>query len=364
MRHALLAWTPLHVVTSLNLIENFLKREDVTLYLYDEFTQAETLYRTLRELRKDIRVVRISYQKMGPNYRSIPRLFFNTNPFTEKFFDHLYFPGDNYFGRLLYAQHHKSGKKFHLHYFEDGMAPYLGVPPMQVNNWVDQLQLDWNKHSLFSGKWESEYLYRPDLVKRPLADQKISLPPLKAGNPALEIIREVFQKAYQIHPQEESEHGLLYFDQPFLHDKTGIDEVSVYQRVKEVADQVGWKAFVKLHPRSPKGKYGPVDYLETDLPWEIYLLFFDTKNLIMTTVNSTAALSPYLLFEEKTPVLFLTEWVYRMYYDQADRHTRQVLDNSRSLLHLVTALYQDRLFVPKDSEDLFEKLVTMDAASC
>ncbi|MCY3063017.1 alpha-2,8-polysialyltransferase family protein [Aerococcus sp. JJEM-2022b] len=357
MKHAIVAWTPLHIINSLNIWKNCLSGEELTLFIYNEFANADLLTDISRKLGQGLEVIKINHQNLGGKLAKISRLYWNKNLIPLDDFDHIYLPGDNYFGRLLYSSLAAKGHDFHLHYYEDGMGIYLGAKPIEIKNANDALQKKLNKHSIFHGQWENCYAYQPNLVQwHDFSGELIKIPVLDQKNPAFPLIKAIFSQAYDEEMSQVTEGSVIYFDQPFKKDGAQIDELTLFNHLKAICDSLNIRIYVKLHPRSEANKYGRVNYLQTTMPWEIFLLFVDHSHLTLAAVNSTAVFSPYLLYQQRMPIIMLAGLVDHAIGKRVDEQTKKILANSLSMAKNFKGIYGPLLQVPENSKQLEDLL--------
>lgn len=353
MTHGFVCWTPLHIINILNIQHHFLNDKQIVIFMYDDFSHHAELTQAIKDRYPHFDVRTIKQAEYGNKVTKISRLFLNNNPYYNEKMDALYLPGDTYFARILYANQKIHNSNLKVNYYEDGMGAYMGAEIVRHMNKLDGLQEKLNRHSLFHADWDSAYVYEPGLLKHSLAAQTVKIPKLTESNPVLSEIRDVFAAAYKINSSVIKKPTILFFDQPFLADGTQIDEVAIYNMLKVIADENDLTLQVKLHPRSPKEKYGPnVQLLETDLPWEIYILFTPIDQMILTGVNTTAAFSPYLLYGRKTLIILLSHYVAATVGNQVDSKTKVIIDNSVNLANRMKPIFGDLLLSPDTKEIL------------
>lgn len=347
MLHGFVCWTPLHIINMLNIQYHFLKGEEVIVFIYDDFSHHAELTQAVRENCPHIKIETIPQEAYGSKPVKLLRLFTNQNPFYQGRLDHLYLPGDTYFARILYANQIGNNPDLAVHYYEDGMGAYMGAEIIKHMNNFDDLQEKYNPKSLFHAKWATAFVYEPLLLQRQLAAQIRQLPKITEENPVFSLIKNIFAIAYDTSTVAITEPTIVYFDQPFQTDGSEIDEVAIYKELAGIAQTADLPIQVKMHPRSSKKKYDEnVNYLETELPWEIYLLFTPVDRLILTGVNTTAAFSPYLLYGRKMPVVLLAHYVQRQAMGQVSPKTHQLIESSVQLVEQMQPIFAELLYTP------------------
>lgn len=358
MKHGFVAWTPLHIINMLNVQKNFIKNDDeIVFFILDNFTNSSKLISDLKMYFPHIEVVIIHPKNYGSRIEKISRLYFNKNPFYNDTLDEIYIPGDIYFGRILFANQYSKNKNLKLNYIEDGLGAYVGVDVVHRRNLNDKVQELINKKSIYHAEWENAFVYEPTLLPKKLANYTKKIPKLDKNNKVYKNIYKLFESTYDEMGTNIKKQSILFFDQPFNDGQTKIDETKVFNDLKTVADELKLDIQIKLHPRSNEWKYGKdVDYLETNMPWEVYLLFNDIEDFILVGINTTAAFSPFLLFNEKIPVILLSEYVSNYYTDHTDSFTHYKISESVQLSKRMKIIFKNLLKIPTNKKELINIL--------
>lgn len=331
MRHGFVVGTPLHIINMLNIQANFLEGQEIVFFMYNDFEKSEELSLAIKKYFPHIEIVLVDLNQMGSKIRKISRLYTNENPFFDGDIDEIYAPSDTYFVRILYANQYKKNKKVGLNYVEDGIGSYIHPAVINTRNFNDIIQSKFNKNSIFNGYWNKSFLYEPDLVNTQLGQKTLKIPKLNLDNKIYNLLMKLFKEVYvNLNTQRISETKILFFDQPFGHDRIAVDDMSIFKELKEVSNYLNIPLQVKMHPRSNVSKYYNyhIDFLETSLPWEIYILFNDISNYILVGINTTASLSPYLMFGKEIPVILLIKVVSKYYTDHTDNFSSESVRNS------------------------------------
>lgn len=351
--NAFIAWTPLHVINILNTVVNYFPNEQNDLYLYDEFSGAEALYPLLQETHLFHHVHLIPHQKIGGTIEKVGSLLLNRQKFVSPvIYDHLFIQGENYFAKLLYGQICKKNPDVKLHYIEDGLGAYVGSPVIRQDNRGNQLIKRLNRHAIFHATIESYYVYEPDLVTVKERGEYVSLSKLMDGNPALNIIKQVFSLSAQ---ESVLQDCVIYFDQPFMADGFSIDEAELMEDLQRIIPND--TLLVKYHPRSKKDKYGAVRALETNLPWELYCLNQTMENVSFLSIATTAAFTPYLMFGMDLPVIMLAEYYLDLNKrNNGNQRTITMLENVHSFSKVFEEQTGATIYMPKSMAELEEVL--------
>ncbi|MCZ0717304.1 polysialyltransferase family glycosyltransferase [Aerococcus kribbianus] len=331
MKHAFIAWTPLHLINALNIIVNKFDKQETTIFCYDDFSFAPKLIGSLKLEFPEIKVITINNNLFTNKLKKIWHLY---KPFKNNHFDcydHLYIPGDNYFARVLYLQQKHYNSSLQLHYYEDGIGAYIGADILRLENKNDKWQKYYVKNSIFHAKWGKGYYYKPSLVAETFCSELQEIPSFTEENPAYAGIMRLFKRAYQENYNDSDEMELIYFDQPFLNDNVAIDEVKVFQQLNTLCQSQQMNLKVKCHPRSDANKYGQAQLVETNLPWEIFVQLVDIEKLVIFSVNSTAGLSPLIMSGQEGRVIYLPKYIQNLYAFKSDSKEYAILKNSEEL---------------------------------
>lgn len=348
--NAFIAWTPLHVINIVNAALNASEQVEKHLYLYDEFAGAEDLYHRLQQEAIFERIKLIRHASIGNSLEKLGSLVLNRQKWVEleKPYDRIVVPGENYFAKLLYGQVHQKNPHVQLDYIEDGLGAYDDTPILREDLAVNRLVKRLNRHSMYHADFASAYVYEPDLVMHRHAPVYHKLPRLTEENPALAVVKRLF-------PADDGDVDLsgkvLYFDQPFQADGFAIDERELMQELLAVVPKD--RLLVKFHPRSPRDKYGDVQTLDTNLPWEVYCLHHPIEDGLFISVATTAAFTPYLMFGIESPVIKLAAVYQERFKDaQINEMTRALLKNTLAFSQQFKEESGARIFLPKTMAEL------------
>lgn len=182
---------------------------------------------------------------------------------------------------------------------EDGIGSYLSndiyTPSDRAKFWLDKLN-----RKKFLDKIDTLYLKNPNLLTVK-SDFKIKKMDDLAVNDVL--FNDVITTIWPGAPL--TQYDILFLQQPFSED--GRKLIGMQQ---DKALEVIWKSFsekltIKLHPRTIEyNKLDRVKYLKSEGLFELEI-HQNYKVKVLIGVNSTALLTPYLLWKETTPIIFL-----------------------------------------------------------
>ena len=354
--NAFIAWTPLHVINIINTTINYFPGVKSDLFIYDEFNGAEDVYKEIKALDVFDNVYLIAHKKTGNFVSKGLSILFNRQKYVEhnETYSDIFIQGGNYFSKVLYGEIKKKNIDVKLHYIEDGLGAYIDSPIIRIDTPLKKAVKFSNRYSMYHAVIESYYVYEPRLIKNKRDMLYNQLPKLTKKNNALEIINKVFliseSKTVKLSDR------ILFFDQPFLADGFSIDEVSFVEELKELT--VNIPTVVKFHPRSNEDKYGEVETLSTNLPWEMLCLNLKMNNVFLLSIASTAAFTPYMMYGIEMPVIVLAPY----YLEKMDRNiknerTLKMLDNVAEFSSFFKENTETNIFMPETLEEL-EKLLS------
>lgn len=324
--NAFIAWTPLHVINIINTAVNYFPNQQNDLFIYDEFNGADEIYQQLLKMEVFNNVYKISHKETGNTLTKAFNMLINNQSLVslDTTYDNLFIQGGNYFSKILYGETKKKNKKVKLHYIEDGLGAYTGSPIIRIDTPAKKLVKFLNRHSMYRADIDSYYVYEPNLVAEKFDAPYVKLPKLTHKNNA----RNLVQTAFIL--DDVSDRQLigktLFFDQPFVQDGFSIDEMAFINEVENMKPEEA--ITIKLHPRSTLDKYGNFDIIDTNLPWELYCLKLEMKNVNLLSIATTAAFTPYLMFGLEMPVIILASYyLKKLRVEKGNEQTMKMLEN-------------------------------------
>lgn len=353
--NAFIAWTPLHVINIINTTINYFPGVKNDLFIYDEFNGADDIYRELIKMNIFCNVYKISYKDTGNTLtKGFNMLINNQNLVSlDTTYDNLFIQGGNYFSKILYGETKKKNKQVELHYIEDGLGAYTSSPIIRIDTPAKKIVKLLNRHSMYHAKIDSYYVYEPDLVAKKHDAPYYKLPKLNYENDARLIIMTVF--GLNDASDRQLADKILFFDQPFVNDGFSIDEKAFINEVRKMSLEE--PITIKLHPRSVTDKYGDIDILETDLPWELYCLNLEMDNVYLLSIGTTAAFTPYLMFGLEMPVIILASYyLKKLKAEKGNEQTMTMLENIVSFSHNYQKNVGAKSHMPESLDELAELL--------
>lgn len=352
--NAFIAWTPLHVINIINTAENYFSEDVNDIYIYDEFDSAKGIYEKLLQTPLFENVYYISHRDTGNLLEMGLSLLLNHQKFIDEheIYTDIFIQGGNYFSKILYGETKKRNSHLRLHYIEDGIGAYIDSPVILQDTFAKKMIKVLNKYSMYNTSIEKYFVYEPDLVKNKKNLNYLTLPKLNKKNTALEIVKKIFSLEKQ---SEKLENKILFFDQPLFSDGFKINEINFVERLN--FPELDCRLIVKLHPRSPKDKFKNIEVLQTSLPWELYCLTKDFNNVLLITIISTTAFTPYLMFGNDLPVVSLALYFYNKLKNEQKLDNEETIKMLKNVIEFIERFERNsngKVYSPITDQELVE----------
>lgn len=355
MDNIFVVWTPLHVMNVLNLIVNHLDGKNNEIIILNDLPKADRYKEVLSLVCPNLNVTIADAKKL--KHESVIKknyyLLSNRDIFNQKEYQNLYIPGDTFFTRLLFSIGKKKNPRMKLNYFEDGIGAYIYADIINEVNIFDTLQCKLNPHSIFNYSFDTAFVYHPQYADQTKFKDIQKIPAMDDRNPSMAYTRKVFDMVYERENIHINKSTIVYFDQPFWQDGSGICEKEVFEKFLQIIDRKDTDILIKMHPRSEEGKYQDVDILQTELPWEIFMLLNQNLPIIPVGINSTAIFSPTLIFGALQPAILLASWLKNTPVTNLTEKSIKILNNT---IGLVENLSIDSIYLPQDTNQLLNSI--------
>lgn len=192
----------------------------------------------------------------------------------------------------------------------------------------------------------------PELFRAMYPEETVvSAPRIGADSPLRAVLRRQFWPGadFTMPPLP----GVLYFHQP-LDDRfdNEQDQLCLQQREEAVLAKLEaaapGKIQLKLHPREDPYAYPAGQVLDLPAAWELVPCVQSTDDMLLVSENSTALISPKLLFDQEPKVLVLEQLYPQNPANEAAHQGRL------RLMEAVRATYRDprRFRIPRTMEEL------------
>ncbi len=202
-------------------------------------------------------------------------------------YSEIYFANFDIFTRMLACYFYRLSCDFIC--YEDGFSSY-------VIDYLRQDRTPLNLHpeaSKIKDKVKMVLLYEPQLAIRGDRLPNRALPKIKRDNEQLkEVLNYIFN-----YKRTQRYADFIFLEQSFRAEGLKTNDLAL---ISECQHTVGSSRFiVKPHPRNPENipfQLGLTRRYSENIPWELFLLNEDPKNLTMITVCSNAALTGRIVF--------------------------------------------------------------------
>lgn len=351
---AFVVWTPLHIINSLNTYQTYYADQKADIYIYDEFSNADTIAEKLEELNVFNRVYLVNHKKIGNTIERHINILLNRNIFFKdkpKSYTDIFIQGGNYFSKILFGQTKKSNNGVRLNYIEDGVAAYLGIPFFGTSKSKQRLMNMINKYSMFNQNIDKYYVYEPNSAPFPIEDS-LKLPKIEKNSDLANILKQIFE--VDKFSLENLDGKVIFIDQPIASDGYSFDEKDILTDVIDTSDR---QVIVKLHPRSEFDKYSTenISILRTDLPFELLPLANDFENVKIVSPFSTVSFSMSIMFGMSQPAIVLSKYIENKYKNKLDERTLSVIKKF-SVFSESFAQQNSIISLPSNKETLMESL--------
>lgn len=238
------------------------------------------------------------------------------------------------FACKLYAENKMKNKNLEIILFEDGLRDYVlnYMDYIQKNKFYKKMKFIYrliNKPFINQNTISKCYIYNKDLVSFDNVNKfnykNIEVNPKIAKN---DIIKVYDNAKY------------IYFDQPLNDDNEEVNEIQIFNELKKYINK---KILIKMHPRQKSNTYENFncECYSSTIPWELEVLNINIEEKVLITYNSTAILTPFLLYKKKPIVIFL----FNIY-----NNDNNIIINK--FLSKVKEIYGDRMILIKEYKEV------------
>ena len=307
MRKAYFGGTPLNFINIINTHISYFDGIPADLFVYNLSPQSAVYAHMIRELGIFDNVYVVAEKSCGflGHLTDQFNILLNRNSYFHGHeplcnYDEVFIPGLSYFARVMYAQIKKQNQFLKLSYIEDGVGAYIGRNVYYTSSLKKKILHALNSYDIFSAEISSFYVYEPSLSSLPM-DKTIQIPKINKYGRVAELLEKLF-------PDEEYgiSNAVIFIDEPLPRNVFSFSEFDIFEKIRESLPH-DRKLLIKLHPLSPKTKYGDnIDYIKTSLPFEILFMKSHFDNVVLLNPFSTILFSLQLMFGEHISVKIVT----------------------------------------------------------
>lgn len=243
---------------------------------------------------KILRNVHISKQ-------SIQNLLHKSYPFLRFDYDYVIFYDLWYLNNQIARAQNKVEKFI---WIDDGVSSYCGNSLISMGTITDKIR-SLLKTNYLRDSITEQYLFCPELRQYSSNFKCVKLHPFISSD---EKMLNSFNTIFNVSESFSFKERFIYIDQPFEDD--GLEVKNTYFLDMMCKATSKKNILVKPHPRSNIEQYGKKYnvFERKGIPWELILMNKKGKNILVGSI-STALISPFLFFNDKTPVIVLLNFL-------------------------------------------------------
>lgn len=364
MRVALFAATPYQVFNCINLCYNFHKEDECDIFLLDFALDMKSLYKSLNSngFFKNVYLVD-GIAKTPGKIGVIKDFIFTDKQFStvlnNKFYDILYltYLGDR--NDLIYNLVLKNNCNVSLYFYDEGIGIYVTGFYKSSQNMIRMYKFLRNRYSVDCFK--KVFVYQPELVFSNINCEIVKIPIINKYDKG---IREVYNEIFEFVKVDKYESYIyIYMDQCFSKYMTDDEYTDLFKFDKNniskeiIPENKKYNLLIKKHPLTPENEYFTCDNYnfakDYTTPWEMISMNYDMSNKVLITINSTAALTPKMIYDEEPCIILLGKAI-----KNAGLSDLVWNDNLDKLIEKLRMIYSDKnkIIVP-DNIESFEHLL-------
>ena len=347
--------TVYQLFNAVNIRLNLLKEDSVDLLLADYLPDAELLMERAKKsgvfdnvyLTRSFSVARQQYphtRKTVYAYRIFPKQILKQTGFIpEARYDRFYFATFDDYISFLFLLLHGRNKNLECACFEDGGTTYMQTD--QSVNGVEQRLYRWLRILPLGMVKVPVLVYEPELMTFDRGAPVRAIPKIRAEDTAL---RTAINTVFGFDSVPEIAGDGIFFEESFLADGLKNNDEELIRLCSEL---LGGRMLLKPHPRNPYNRFEGSDIrlLRSNVPWEVFCLNADFKGKTLITVNSNAAISPHILFENAPKTVLL----YHLLIGQSNLLGKPEYEEYYRRLERI---YQGEIVAPESAQALKEEL--------
>lgn len=256
------------------------------------------------------------------------KAFFSTNSLVERM------------AKYFFLKHRKAD----IYYFDEGIASYIGA--MEKKNKFERIirRIAFGSRSLIS-KFD-RYLYTPELYYNSSSEEKIyKINGINEDPYTLYALNRIFDYNDNMNLGRKALVIDTAYKSAFKEGKC-IDYLNTIEKVIECFNN---DIVIKPHPSEKNNYFQNVDYITSDIPFELMLSNSNIDDKVIISLASTAAVTPKLIFNKEPTVILL----YNLFYDSLNVWNEFYDDYFKKIQKLYNS---NRFYIPSSFNELNDVL--------
>lgn len=349
---AFLCATPYQIFNAVNIKTSFFPDEEADIFLCTYTSDIAKFEKPCRNIFKGVYCIDL----FCGNPSSIKVLYTLIYPGKElrrilkgKLYNKLFITCMGLINTVFYSELSSQNPQLELFYYDEGIGIYC-VPLIKFSKHINLFLSIFRKKDYLKGI-ESLYAYYPDAV---YANVEYSIQKIPPVNPAK---KELFNSIFQYNKEADmyKHFRFIYLDQAFKK-QLGIDVDNCFLLNYFVTITKNSEDYIiRKHPtRVPEdNEYNKINIAmspKENTPWEVILLNMrDISSKILISINSTACITPKLLFDQEPYVILLYKLVPEFL-----NHYRVTLPQNERFFYSIKNCYRDtkKFFIPETFDQL------------
>ena len=238
-----------------------------------------------------------------------------------------------------------SNAKYYV--IEDGAGTYSGKNFLANQSFKHRLYCAVFKSGALNLNVEGVYVYSPEMCRTKLSDNILKLPTI--SNDRADLMR-AYQQVFAME-NDSYKARFIFLSQRLLGLNITMD---LYKFIESVFEDAGIENYCyRLHPAEVKDslKYSDRFSFPNEM-WELLCFNYVNNNKVLITINSSAAFSPFKLYNMEPYIVF----IYRIVGIQGEelRITEDIVDSLKKCYS-----NPSKIFVPNNREELISILSTL-----
>lgn len=236
-------------------------------------------------------------------------------------------------------------REISLSIFEDGFVTYC--KSFKKTDQASLFHRILNRRGML-GVAKQLFLFNPELLEWSFKGEITAIPKFSRNNSEIKtILNRIFQ--FERIKDDYSKVKYLFLEESFFADGFQVDDVAIVQAI--VAKTSPNEVLVKLHPRNSINRFTPLGIntnSSLEIPWELIILNQDISRLTLITISSSAALTPFLIFNIPVKSISLLKLL--------PQKPGNMSGDLGIFMQKIYNLYPDIFLSPKTEEEFFNVL--------